>query len=67
MIFREKELEIVIRQRTNGDARVESNARDVHRIIVALRQVARELEIGMNRRNGQLVLPSNHVAHYEKA
>ena len=66
MKFTDKELEVVVRYKANGDFTVTSNSRENHRVLRVLKRVAREIELEMNRVNGKLVMPETHVGHFER-
>lgn len=60
------DLEIVIKVKRNGDFTVESNSREKFRVLRALSMVAKEMVLEMNRLNGALLSPSDHVGRFER-
>lgn len=71
MIFKEKELEILVRVQANGDFTVQSNSREKFRVLHALKGVVMQLagELGILQAKPRadrpaLVLDRNHVGHF---
>ncbi len=60
MKFEEKDLEIVLKIKQNGDFSVSSNTRENFRVFRALSFVVYQLKRMMNNKAPNLVMPSNH-------
>lgn len=61
------DIEIVIKARADGNFTVESSSREIYRNMQVLRVALQSMVNEANRLRGKLLLPNNHVGHFERS